>query len=241
MKVGSPLPALDGATEWLNSSTPDRAAAKGRPLLVHFWSVNSEIAQANLPQLGELRDRRRREGVRVIAVHLPQSESEKNSQAVRHETARLNLTEPCALDNEHTLRNAFQNEGAAVPAYYLFDPDQKLVVSSTQKSGLLIVEDALDQMLLRLRNERPFCPGCEFFLESEALYCAECGSPLTLPGSQGAHPFYEEHHSASLPTVRLANPDPLIGQVVDEKYELMARVGEGGMSVVYGAKRVHIG
>ena len=240
MKVGSPLPALNGATEWLNPS-PDPAAAKGRPLLVHFWSINSEIAEANFPQLHELRDRRRREGLRVIAVHLPQSDSEKSSQAVRDEVARLNLTEPCALDNGYKLRDAFKNERAVVPAYYLFDPDQKLRVSSTEKSGLLIVEDALDQMLLELRSARPFCPGCEFFLETEALYCSECGSPLTLPGSQGAHPFYREHHSASLPTVRLANPDPLIGQMVDQKYELLARVGEGATSSVYRARRVHIG
>ena len=57
----------------------------------------------------------------------------------------------------------------------------------------------------------------------------------------GAHPYYEKHHSASLPTVRLVNPDPLIGQIIEGKYELTGRVGEGGMSVVYRARRVHIG
>src|SRR5262245_8046906 len=241
MKVGSFLPSLDGATEWLNRITPNPADVKGRPLLVHFWSINSEIAEANLPQLRELRDRRRREGLRVIAVHVPQSEGEKSSQAVRHEVARLKLTEPCAVDNDYKLRDAFQNQRAAVPAYYLFDPDQKLAVHSAEKSGLLIVEDALDQMLLDLRNERPFCPGCQFFLETDAMYCSDCGSPLTLPGADAAHPFYKEHHSASLPTVRLANPDPLIGQLVDDKYELLARVGEGTTSVIYRARRAHIG
>lgn len=241
MDIGSLMPSFAGATEWLNPATPDPADARGRPLLVHFWSIDSEISQANLKQLGELRDRRRREGLRLIAVHLPHSEEEKNPQAVRHEMARLNLTEPCALDDAHHLRRAFQNERGAVPAYYLFDVDQKLVASSTEKNGLWIVEDALDQMLLDLRRHRPFCPGCEFFLNLEALYCSECGSPLILPGAQGAHPYYEEHHSASLPTVRLANPDPLIGRVIEGKYELRARVGEGGMSVVYRATRAHIG
>jgi serine/threonine-protein kinase len=65
--------------------------------------------------------------------------------------------------------------------------------------------------------------------------------PLTLPGSLGTHPYYEKYHFASLPTVRLVNPDPLIGQVIEGKYELTARVGEGGLSVVYRARRVQIG
>ncbi|HEY0082146.1 MAG TPA: protein kinase, partial [Pyrinomonadaceae bacterium] len=36
-------------------------------------------------------------------------------------------------------------------------------------------------------------------------------------------------------------PDALLGQVLDSKYELVARLGEGGMGAVYRARRVHIG
>ncbi|HYO99138.1 MAG TPA: serine/threonine-protein kinase [Pyrinomonadaceae bacterium] len=36
-------------------------------------------------------------------------------------------------------------------------------------------------------------------------------------------------------------PDPLLGQVLDSKYELVARLGEGGMGAVYRARRTHIG
>ena len=72
------------------------------------------------------------------------------------------------------------------------------------------------------------------------MFCADCGSPLTLPGP-GSHPYYESHFVSSLPTVRLVNPDPLIGHKIDGKYELVAKLGEGGMSLVYRARRVHIG
>jgi len=241
MKVDSPMPSFAGVTEWLNQVTPNPAEAKGRPILVHFWSLSSEVSQANLSQLAELRDRRKREGLRVIAVHLPDSEAEVDTRLVREAIARLNLTEPCALDNEHTLRDAFLDGHATAPAYYLFDIEQNLRTFSTGQNGLLNLEDELDHMLLDLRSRNPFCPECEFFLNRDALYCSHCGLPLNLPRSQGTHPYYEKHHSASLPTVRLVNPDPLIGRTIEGKYELTDRVGEGAMSVVYRARRVHIG
>ncbi|HKG79322.1 MAG TPA: protein kinase, partial [Pyrinomonadaceae bacterium] len=170
----------------------------------------------------------------------PQSEAEKDSRKVRDAIVRLNLTEPCALDNNHTLSQTFLNKPDLIPAYYLFDINGELRSSAGGANGLETIEDELDEMVADLRSQNPFCPPCELFLNKEAMFCSECGSPLTLPGS-GTHPYYESHFYSSLPTVRLKNPDPLIGHTIDGKYQLVARLGEGGMSVVYRARRVHIG
>jgi predicted Ser/Thr protein kinase len=236
-KVELQLLAFDEAKEWLNRQSAG-LQSKGHPTLVHFWSISSETSKINLAQVAELRDQRKREGVRVIAVHVPQSEAEKDRAAVRNAVTRLNLTEPCALDNEHKLGNALLNGRDVLPVYYLFDIQGGLRTSST---AVETIEDELDQMLAELRSHNPFCAACELFLDKEALFCSDCGLPLTLPGSSGVHPYYENHYHSSLPTIRLANPDPLIGHVIDGKYELKAKLGQGGMSVVYQARRVHIG
>lgn len=243
-KVESTLPSLAKATEWLNRATAGKSQTtgletKGHPTLIHFWSISSEESKTNLAQVAQLRDQRKRDGLRVIAVHLPQSGAEKDSRAVREASARLNVAEPCALDNDHRLREAFAVEPDALPAYFLFDPEGHLRSSTTGAAGLDVIEDQLDEMVTALRAEFPFCPACERFLKKEAMFCAECGLPLSLPGA--AHPYYESQYQASLPTVRLYDLDPLIGHVIDGKYELTAKLGEGGMSVVYRARRVHIG
>ena len=235
MKAELQLPSFELATEWLNRRVTARQT-KGHPTLVHFWSISSETSKTNLAQVAQLRDQRRREGLRVVAVHVPQSEAEKDSRTVRDAIARLNLTEPCALDNDYKVSQAQIN----LPAYFLIDSDGEIRASATGANGLDAIEDELDTLLAELRSNNPFCATCELFLDKEAMFCADCGSPLTLPGP-GSHPYYENHFVSSLPTVRLVNPDPLIGHKIDGKYELVAKLGEGGMSVVYRARRVHIG
>ena len=249
MKIDSALPSFERVTEWINRRTTGgqdnkfkdtlARSTKNRVTLVHFWSLNSEASTINLGQVAELRDQRRREGLRVIAVHVPGFESEKDSKAVVDAASRFNLTEPCALDNDRDLHTQFANGSDALPAYYLFDHEGKLRSFASEGKGFDVVEDDLDELLNELRAKLPFCPECELFLKEDAMYCSDCGLPLTLPG--GTHPYYEHHHSASLPTVRLQNPDPLIGNTIEGKYKLTARLGEGGMSVVYRARRVHIG
>ncbi len=243
-KVELTLPPLATATEWLNRATADNPQktgleTKGHPTLIHFWSISSEESKTNLGQVAQLRDQRRRDGLRVIAVHSPQSEAEEDSRVVREAIERLNVTEPCALDNNQRLRDAFAFGSDDLPSYFLFDTDGNLRGSAKGASGVDAIEDQLDEMVAGLRAEFPFCPACERFLNKEAMFCAECGLPLSLPGT--AHPYYENQYQASLPTVRLYDLDPLIGHVIDGKYELVAKLGEGGMSVVYRARRAHIG
>ena len=247
MNVELQLPSFEGATDWLNREQPNghnageaiKRETKGRPTLIHFWSLSSEPSTTNLAQVSDLRDQRKREGLRVIAVHSPQSDAEKDPRAVRDAITRLNLTEPCALDNEHKLQRTFGED--VLPAYYLFDIDGTMRGSFTGPRGLDQADDELDRMLTELRAKLPFCPQCELFLNKEAMFCAECGLPLTLPGAAGTHPYYESHYQGSLPTIQLVNPDPLIGRIIEGKYQLAALLGKGGMSVVYRARRVRIG
>src|SRR4026208_2111614 len=114
MKTELESPSFELATEWANRRTTARQT-KGHPTLVHFWSLSSETAKTNLAQVAQLRDQRKREGLRVVAIHSPQSDTERDPRAVLDAVARLNVTEPCALDNHHRLTDMFASDPDDLP------------------------------------------------------------------------------------------------------------------------------
>jgi hypothetical protein len=145
-KTGTPMPSLEGATEWFNA-TGARAAeeAKGHPTLVYFWSAGCDICLENIARVAVWRDTY--EELRVIAIHTPGDEGDTDTEHVREAVTLHKMTEPCAVDNEHKLREAFQLGGGDLPAYYLYDGEGKLNSYAAGEGGLSTIGAALESLL----------------------------------------------------------------------------------------------
>jgi len=142
------MPSLDGATEWFGGTQAHvESVVKGHPTLVHFWSVSCGICKDNMPRIGEWRDQHEADGLRVVAIHMPRYESDTDVELVRQAIADNGIFEPCAVDNEHTLKDAFQNEHGYVPAYYLFDAEGKLRCFAAGERGLDLLKSNLERIL----------------------------------------------------------------------------------------------
>jgi thiol-disulfide isomerase/thioredoxin len=153
MRIGTEMPALDGATEWFNGTQSHaEQLAKEGPTLVHFWSVSCGICKENLGRVAGWREQRKDEGLRVIAVHMPRYEADTDVEAVRDAVAKYGISEPCAVDNKHKLRDAFKNEQGYVPAYYLFDGEGKLRSFAAGERGLDLLSAAVDRILAQARQ-----------------------------------------------------------------------------------------
>ncbi|MCA1593094.1 MAG: redoxin domain-containing protein [Acidobacteria bacterium] len=148
MKTGADMPEFDGATEWFNATGAHAAAAaQGHPTLVHFWSISCDICTENMPRVNEWRDAHAAAGLRVVAVHTPGGEADADVELVREAINTYNITEPCAVDNEHKLREAFGHEQLDVPAYYLFDARGKLRSFAAGAGGAGTISAALEGLL----------------------------------------------------------------------------------------------
>lgn len=148
MRIGTPMPSLEGATEWLNGSAEEVSKdTEGHPVLIHFWSVSCGMCKDNLPRVAEWRENYREAGLRLVAIHMPRYPEDTNVDSVRETVAKFKINDALAIDNEHRLRDAFQNEHGYVPAYYLFDAQHKLKSFAAGEYGVKVIGPAIQRML----------------------------------------------------------------------------------------------
>ncbi len=154
MRIGDKIPSFDGATQWLN--TPNNFQIdeylQGSPTLVYFWAVSCGICKDNLPKLRGLKERYESHGLKLVAVHMPRYETDTDIEKVLQTVKEFAISDVCAVDNLHKLRDAFRNEQGWVPVYYLFDAEGKLKMRAAGEYGIGVVASALEKMFPETRQ-----------------------------------------------------------------------------------------
>lgn len=154
MRIGEEMPGFEGASGWENGNQEDAAnIVEGSPLLVHFWAVSCGICKEKMPQLIELKKQYGEKGLKAIAIHMPRYEADSDMEAVLEAISKNGITELCAIDNQHKLRDSFKNEQGWVPVYYLFDREGKLKTRAAGEFGLGILATALEKMFAEDSNQ----------------------------------------------------------------------------------------
>ncbi|MFZ3588126.1 TlpA family protein disulfide reductase [Bacillus sp. DJP31] len=144
MKLREPMPAFDGATEWVNGEVTKEQLIGENPTLVHFWSVSCYLCKEAMPEINQFRDDYK-DRLNVVAVHMPRSEEDLDLEKIKEVAAEHNITQPIFVDSEHKLTNAFQNE--YVPAYYVFDKAGQLRHFQAGGSGMKMLTKRVDRVL----------------------------------------------------------------------------------------------
>jgi thiol-disulfide isomerase/thioredoxin len=141
----APLPSLDGIADWINGA-PSSEALAGKPVLVHFWSLSCYLCHDTAQQIAQWRDKYTAQGLAVIAIHQPRSAEELDVPKVEADAlGEMALTQPCAIDNAHTIVDRFENQ--FVPSFYVFNREHQLRHFQAGGQGLERLEAAIERAL----------------------------------------------------------------------------------------------
>ena len=123
-RLGNCGPARDfvGILQWLNPETPlAMADLRGSVVLVDFWTFGCINCQRTQPYLNEWGASYGERGLRIIGVHSPEFDYERDAGNVRDALTEAGIRYPVALDNGfRTWREWSQRFW---PARYIIDRD----------------------------------------------------------------------------------------------------------------------
>jgi thiol-disulfide isomerase/thioredoxin len=115
------MPALDGATEWLNSEPLGPAELRGHVVLVNFWTLTCINWLRQEPYVRGWSQAYRDDGLTVIGVHTPEFSFEHELDGVRQATRERAIDYPVAVDNDYEIWSAFDNH--YWPALFFVDAE----------------------------------------------------------------------------------------------------------------------
>jgi hypothetical protein len=119
LPVEGELPSLGGAIGWLNSQPLTPAGLRGKVILIDIWTYTCINWLRQLPYVRAWAEKYKDRGLVVIGVHSPEFAFEKNVENVRRAVADLKVDYPVAIDSDHAIWRAFNNE--YWPALYFVD------------------------------------------------------------------------------------------------------------------------
>jgi thiol-disulfide isomerase/thioredoxin len=113
------MPALTGATGWLNSKPLTREGLRGKVVLVDFWTYSCINCLRSMPYINQWYQHYKDSGLVVLGVHSPEFAFEKDAGNVRQAIEKYGIRHPVALDSELAIWKAFNNR--FWPAHYFID------------------------------------------------------------------------------------------------------------------------
>ena len=207
------MPALDGATGWLNSEPLRPSDLRGHVVLVDFWTLTCINWLRTEPYIRAWSQAYRDDGLIVIGVHTPEFSFEHEIDRVRQATQDRAIDYPVATDNAYAVWSAFDNH--YWPALYFVDVDGA-IRDHHFGEGRYEGSERVIQRLLSVEREPVSVRGKG--VEAEADW-DHLGTPETYLGYDRGEHFaspggaaYDERRTYDLPDHLRANHWALSGE-----------------------------
>lgn len=138
-------PEISGITHWLNSAPLDRAALKGKVVLIDFWTYSCINCIRTLPYIKAWHQKYKDQGLVIIGVHAPEFAFEGKRENVEKAIQKFGITYPVAMDNDFSTWKNYQNR--YWPAHYLIDRNGQVVYTHFGEGEYEVTEANIRQLL----------------------------------------------------------------------------------------------
>jgi peroxiredoxin len=121
VEINAEAPELEErpAEQWINSQPLTLAGVRGQVVVLHFWTFGCINCIHNQPHYKSWHDKFSEKGVTVIGVHTPETDGERNIDAVRASAEKKGLKYPIVIDGDAKTWNTWGNRWW--PCTYLID------------------------------------------------------------------------------------------------------------------------
>jgi SAM-dependent methyltransferase len=235
------MPALGGATEWLNSEPLGPAGLRGQVVLVNFWTLTCINWLRQEPYVRAWSRAYRDDGLVVIGVHTPEFSFEHDIDGVRRATAERDIDYPVAVDNDYAIWSAFDNH--YWPALYFIDADG-LIADDHFGEGRYEESERVIQRLVGVERELVSVEG--FGVEAEADW-DHLRTPETYLGYGRVERFasphgatFDERRSYALPERLRLNHWALVGEWTVGREQVVLEAAGGSVAFRFHARDAHL-
>ena len=143
--ASTPLLALLGAKQWLNTAPLRDTDLRGKVVIVNFWTYSCINSLRALPYVRAWADKYKDRGLVSVGAHAPEFGFEHDIANVQPATGRYGVHYPVAIDNDFAIWNGFDNE--AWPAFYLVDAKGRVRLRMLGEGDYDKTERAIQQLL----------------------------------------------------------------------------------------------
>ena len=122
--VSFKAPEFGKATDWINSHGLQLSEMQGQVVVVHFFAFGCINCIRNYPWYREWYDKYSDQGVVMVGVHTPETQSEHRVDSLREKVREEKLQFPILVDNEKETWDGWGN--SVWPSVYLIDKQGRL-------------------------------------------------------------------------------------------------------------------
>ncbi len=144
-------PEIEGIAHWVNSEPVSLGDLRGNVVLVDFWTYTCVNCLRTIPQLLDWHDLYSDDGLRIVGIHTPEFEFEKDPENVVSAAQDLGVSWPVALDNDYVTWDNFEN--IFWPTKYLIDHRGRLRYRLIGEGNYQTFEDEMRSLLVEARSD----------------------------------------------------------------------------------------